>query len=185
MAEGKLANPGPLGLGGFALTTFVLNVHNAGLVPAAIDAALPLGLFYGGLAQLIAGILEMRTGNTFGLTAFASYGAFWIALASLVYFHKLGLVSAEAIGPALGITLLAWTIFTTIMTILTFKSGHTTLIAIFVLLDLLFILLVVAHYTGSATIKHLAGYDGILTSIVAWYGMWEGIKAQFDVVSTD
>ncbi|MDA4120275.1 MAG: acetate uptake transporter, partial [Thaumarchaeota archaeon] len=77
-----LANPGPLGLCGFALTTFVLNVHNAGLI--AIGAALPLGLFYGGLAQLIAGFLEFRTGNTFGMTAFASYGAFWIALASMV-----------------------------------------------------------------------------------------------------
>ena len=179
MADVKLGNPGPLGLGGFALTTFVLNVHNAGLVPAGLEAALPLGLFYGGLAQLIAGVLEMRTGNTFGMCAFGSYGAFWIALASLVYFHKLGLVSAEALGPALGITLLAWTIFTTILTILTFKTGNTTLMAIFVLLDILFILLVVAHYSGSTTIKHLAGYDGILTAIVAWYGMYEGIAAQF------
>jgi len=140
---------------------------------------LPLGLFYGGLAQLIAGVLEMRTGNTFGMCAFGSYGAFWIALASLVYFQRLGLVPAEAVGSALGITLLAWTIFTTILTILTFKTGNTTLMAIFVLLDILFILLVVAHYSGSATIKHLAGYDGILTAIVAWYGMYEGIAAQF------
>lgn len=184
MAEVKLGNPGPLGLGGFALTTFLLNVHNAGLVPAALDAALPLGLFYGGLAQLIAGFLEMRTGNTFGMCAFGSYGAFWIALASLVYFHKLGLVSAEAVGPALGITLIAWTIFTTIMTIVTFKSGHGTLIAIFVLLDILFFLLVIAHYSGSVAIKTFAGYEGILTAIVAWYGMWEGLNAQF-VVKTD
>ncbi|WP_025270753.1 acetate uptake transporter [Hippea sp. KM1] len=185
MAEGKLANPGPLGLGGFALTTFVLNVHNAGLVPAALDAALPLGLFYGGLAQLIAGVLEMRTGNTFGMTAFGSYGAFWIALASLVYFTKLGLVPAAALGPALGITLIAWTIFTTIMTLLVFKSGHTTVIVIFVLLEILFILLVIGHYTGSKAITTFAGYEGILTALAAWYGMYEGIKAQFDVMSNE
>ncbi len=183
MAEGQFANPGPLGLGGFALTTFVLNVHNAGLVPAALDAALPLGLFYGGLAQLIAGFMEMKTGNTFGMCAFGSYGAFWIALASLVYFTKLGLVPAASLGPALGITLIAWTIYTTIMTLLTFKTGHTTLIVLFVLLDILFILLVIAHYSGSVAIKTFAGYEGILTALVAWYLMWEGIKAQFDTAS--
>ncbi len=180
MAEGKVGNPGPLGLGGFALTTFVLNVHNAGLVPAALDAALPLGLFYGGLAQLIAGVLEMRTGNTFGIAAFGSYGAFWIALASLVYFTKLGLVPAAALGPALGITLIAWTIFTTIMTILTFKTGNGVLITLFVLLDLLFILLVIGHYSGSKAITTFAGYEGILTALVAWYLMYLGIKEQFE-----
>ena len=180
MAEGKLGNPGPLGLGGFALTTFVLNVHNAGLVPAALDAALPLGLFYGGLAQLIAGVLEMRTGNTFGIAAFGSYGAFWIALASLVYFTKLGLVPAAALGPALGITLIAWTIFTTIMTILTFKTGNGVLITLFVLLDILFILLVIGHYSGSKAITTFAGYEGIVTALVAWYLMYLGIKAQFE-----
>ncbi len=180
MAEGKLGNPGPLGLGGFALTTFVLNVHNAGLVPAALDAALPLGLFYGGLAQLIAGVLEMRTGNTFGIAAFGSYGAFWIALASLVYFTKLGLVPAAALGPALGITLIAWTIFTTIMTILTFKTGNSVLITLFVLLDILFILLVIGHYSGSKAITTFAGYEGIVTALVAWYLMYLGIKEQFE-----
>ena len=86
-----LANPAPLGLCGFALTTFVLNLHNAGLI--AIGAALPLGLFYGGLTQLIAGFLEFRTGNTFGMTAFASYGAFWIALASMVLMEMNKLLS--------------------------------------------------------------------------------------------
>ncbi|WP_035589754.1 acetate uptake transporter [Hippea jasoniae] len=183
MAEGKLANPGPLGLGGFALTTFVLNVHNAGLVPAALDATLPLGLFYGGLAQLIAGFMEMRTGNTFGMTAFGSYGAFWMALASLIYFTKLGLVPAAALGPAIGITLIAWTIFTTIMTIVVLKSGHTSVIVVFVLLEILFILLVIGHYTGSKAITTFAGYEGILTAFSAWYAMWEGLKAQFEEAS--
>ncbi len=179
MSEGKLANPGPLGLCGFALTTFVLNVHNAGLVPAALEAVLPLGLFYGGLAQLIAGILEMKTGNTFGLVAFTSYGAFWIALASLILFTKWGWISGAALGPALGITLIAWTIFTGIMTIVTFKTGHLTLILIFVTLLILFILLVIGHYTGSKAITTFAGYEGILVAFIAWYGAWEGLNAQF------
>lgn len=88
------ANPAPLGLCGFALTTFVLNVHNAGLI--AIGTALPPGLFYGGLAQLIGGFLEFRTENTLGMTAFASYGAFWIALASMVLMEVNKLISAQA-----------------------------------------------------------------------------------------
>ncbi len=184
MAEGKVANPGPLGLGGFALATFVLNVHNAGLVPAGLDAALLLGMFYGGLAQLIAGVLEMRTGNTFGLCAFGSYGAFWIALVFLVLFVRWGWIPEASLGGALGITLIAWTIFTTILTIVTFKTGHATLIAIFVLLDILFILLAIGHYSGSAAIHHIAGWEGILTAIVAWYGMWEGLNAQF-IVTTE
>ncbi len=179
MADAKLGNPGPLGLGGFALTTFVLNVHNAGLVPAALWASLPLGLFYGGLAQLIAGVLEMRTGNTFGMAAFGSYGAFWMALAFLVYSTKMGWTPAAALGPALGITLIAWTIFTTLMTLLILKSGHTSVIIVFVLLEILFILLVIAHYTGSTAIKTFAGYEGILTAFAAWYAMYEGIAAQF------
>ncbi len=179
MAEGKLANPGPLGLGGFALTTFVLNVHNAGLVPAALEAALPLGLFYGGLAQLVAGFMEMKTGNTFGMCAFGSYGAFWIALATLVYFTKLHLIPGAALGPALGVTLIAWTIYTTIMTLVVLKSGHTSVIIVFVLLEILFILLVIAHYSGSVAIKTFAGYEGILTALAAWYAMYEGLAAQF------
>ena len=94
LTPAKFANPAPLGLGGFALTTFVLNVHNAGLID--IGAALPLGLFYGGLAQLVAGFLEFRTGNTFGMTAFGSYGAFWIALASMAVMQMNKWIPADA-----------------------------------------------------------------------------------------
>ncbi len=181
MAEGKLANPGPLGLAGFALTTFVLSCQNAGLIPneGGLWAMLTLALFYGGLAQLIAGILEFKTGNTFGVAAFTSYGAFWMALSSLVVFMKLGIVPAKGFGDALGIFLLAWTIFTTYMTILTFSSKHGTLIAIFVTLEITFILLVVGHYSGSAGITKIGGWTGIITAFLAWYGSWEGIKPQF------
>ncbi|AEE15246.1 GPR1/FUN34/yaaH family protein [Thermodesulfobium narugense DSM 14796] len=178
-SELKMANPGAVGLAGFALTTFVLNVANAGLVPAALFAALPLGLFYGGLAQFIAGVLEFRTGNTFGMVAFTGYGSFWMALAALIYSPAWGWMPKDALGAALGVTLIAWTIFTVVMTYLSFMSKNRTVQIIFVLLSLLFILLVIAHYTESTAIKIFAGYEGIATAISAWYGMFEIIKAQF------
>lgn len=164
----KLANPAPLGLGGFALTTFVLNVHNAGLID--IGAALPLGLFYGGLAQLVAGFLEFRTGNTFGMTAFASYGAFWIALASMVLMEMNKVISPEATKGWLLVTLIAWTIFTAVMWIGTFKHNKA-LIWIFTTLVILFVLLDVAVGTGNKTITRIAGWEGIFCALTAWYLM--------------
>jgi uncharacterized protein len=140
----KFANPAPLGLAGFALTTFVLNVHNAGMID--IGAALPLGLFYGGLAQLVAGFLEFRTGNTFGMTAFGSYGAFWMALASMVIMQMNKWIPADASKGWLLTTLVAWTIFTA------------------VLLD-------VSVYTGSKRLTHISGYEGIFCALTAWYLM--------------
>lgn len=164
----KLANPGPLGLGGFALTTFVLNVHNAGIVD--IGAALPLGLFYGGLAQLVAGFLEFQTGNTFGMTAFGSYGAFWIALASMVLMEMNKWIGPEASKGWLLVTLIAWTIFTFIMWIGTFKHNKA-LIWVFTTLLILFGLLDVAVGTGSKLITHIAGWEGIFCAGTAWYLM--------------
>ncbi len=171
MAEFRpLANPAPLGLGGFALTTFVLNVHNAGIL-ADVGTALPLGLFYGGLAQLCAGLLEFGTGNTFGMCAFGSYGAFWIALAALVYFKDNSVGPAfKDFGGALLWTLIAWTIFTFIMTIATFPKAKA-LIVIFVSLLVLFILLDVHVATGSKPIGTFAGWEGIWTAFTAWYLM--------------
>jgi len=171
MAEFRpLANPGPLGLGGFALTTFVLNVHNAGIL-TDVGTALPLGLFYGGLAQLCAGLLEFGTGNTFGMCAFGSYGAFWIALATLIYFKENNVLPGfKDFHGALLWTLIAWTIYTFIMTIATF--GHfKALVVIFVSLLVLFILLDIHVITGSAAIGHLAGWEGIWTAFTAWYVM--------------
>ena len=164
----KLANPGPLGLGAFALTTFVLNVHNAGL--ADIGAALPLGLFYGGLAQLIAGFLEFRTGNTFGMTAFASYGAFWISLASMVLMEMHNIIPASAAKGWLLLTLVAWTIFTFVMWLGTFRHSKA-LVWVFSTLLLLFVLLDVHVATGSAMLGHVAGWEGIFCAGTAWYLM--------------
>ncbi len=164
--ERKLANPAPLGLGGFALTTFVLNVHNAGITE--LGAALPLGLFYGGFAQLCAGLLEFATGNTFGLCAFGSYGAFWIALASLVVFKDN--FGVKDLGNILLWTLIAWTIFTAALTWGTFYTKNWALQLVFVSLLLLFVLLDINEATGGS-LGHLPGWEGIWTACTAWYLM--------------
>ena len=163
-----LANPGPLGLGGFALTTFILNVHNAGILKD-VATALPLGLFYGGFAQLCAGLLEFGTGNTFGLCAFGSYGAFWIALATMIYFKDNAVLPGfKDFHGALLWTLIAWTIFTFIMWIPTFK-GPKALWVVFASLLLLFVLLDIHAALGSKAIGTFAGYEGIWTAFTAWY----------------
>lgn len=162
----KLANPAPLGLAAFALTTFILNVHNAGLI--GIGAALPLGLFYGGLAQLIAGFLEFRTGNTFGMTAFASYGAFWISLASMVLMEMNKWVAADATKGWLLATLVAWTVFTVVMWIATFRHS-VALVSVFTTLAILFGLLDAAVATGSTRLTRIAGWEGIVCACTAWY----------------
>jgi len=164
----KFANPAPLGLGGFALTTFVLNVHNAGLVD--IGAALPLGLFYGGLAQLVAGFLEFRTGNTFGMTAFGSFGAFWMALASMVLMEMNHWIAPDASKGWLLVTLVAWTIFTAVLWIATFKHSKA-LVWVFTTLLILFILLDVHVQTGSVLLGKIAGWEGIFCALTAWYLM--------------
>ncbi len=164
----KFANPAPLGLAGFALTTFILNLHNAGLI--GIGAALPVGLFYGGLAQLVAGFLEFRTGNTFGMTAFASYGAFWIALASMVLMEMNKWIAAASVQGWLLATLGAWTIFTFVLWICTFRHSKA-LVWVFTTLLILFGLLDVQVWTGSVRLQHIAGWEGILCAMTAWYLM--------------
>jgi len=164
----KLANPAALGLGGFALTTFVLNVHNAGIID--IGAALPLGLFYGGLAQLVAGFLEFRTGNTFGMTAFCSYGAFWIALASMVIMQMNKWIPADASKGWLLTTLVAWTVFPFVLWIGSFKHNKA-LIVVFTTLLLLFILLDINVWKPALGIGKIAGWEGIFCACTAWYLM--------------
>ncbi|MGC8544914.1 acetate uptake transporter [Athalassotoga sp.] len=180
MKDENFSNPGAVGLGGFALTTFVLNVANAGLVPQALLAALPLGIFYGGLAQFIAGLFEFKTGNTFGMTAFTGYGAFWMAFAFLMYAPTIHLMSPTDLGPVLGITFVSWTIFSAIMSLLSFRTKDKTTISIFILVFFLFLLLDIAQYTGSKIMTTVAGYEGIVTALVAWYGMYLAIKSQFN-----
>jgi len=169
-----IADPGPLGLAGFATTTFVLSVFNAGLMPAALEAVvLPLALFYGGLAQLLAGMWEFRKANTFGAVAFSSYGAFWLSFAAYVKFVAPGLPPSSA-GAATGLFLLAWTIFTAYMTVGALRVNGAVA-AVFVALVLTFLALTIAELTGAAGLGKIGGWLGILTALLAWYASAAGI----------
>jgi succinate-acetate transporter protein len=174
------ANPGPLGLCGFALTTFVLSCINAGLFPAgATNIVVGLALFYGGLAQLLAGMWEFRTGNTFGATAFSSYGAFWLSFAA-IFIPGTGildaLVKANAVNPALGVYLLGWTIFTGLMFFGALRI-NMALMVVFALLFLTYLLLALGAF-GAGT-SQIGGWLGILTALAAWYTALAGIKTPF------
>jgi uncharacterized protein len=165
------ADPGPLGLAGFAGTTFVLSLINANLVGAnAIGAVFGLALAYGGLAQLLAGMWEFRTGNTFGAVAFTSYGAFWISFYVLLHAPKL-LTSAHGVSAYLWM----WAIFTTYMF---FASLRTTaaIAVVFLLLAATFILLAIGDMgSGHTSITHIGGYVGLATAIAAWYASFAAV----------
>lgn len=160
----KLANPGPLGLAGFGLTTCVLSAINAGLLPAeAVPVVVPLAFAYGGVAQLIAGVLEFRMGNTFGMVAFTSYGLFWWWFALLKWTVGAGWLKAP---PASGVALvlMMWGVFTFLMWIVTFRTSKAVW-SIFLLLWITFFLLA-AGDAGYATGK-LGGFLGLVTGIDA------------------
>jgi len=169
-----VVNPGPLGLSAFALTTFVLSAANAGLFTGA-EIVIGLALFYGGLAQLLAGMWEFRVGNTFGATAFTSYGAFWLAVAATL---QLKLIPN---GGAFGFFLLGWTIFTGIMLIGTLRS-NLALISVFLVLFLTFLALTIGAF-GVSGFGVLGGWLGIITALLAWYtglaGLLTTVKAPF------
>ncbi|SHE60250.1 hypothetical protein SAMN02745225_01094 [Ferrithrix thermotolerans DSM 19514] len=171
---GATADPTPLGLAAFAMTTFVLSVFNAQLLPGKLVlVVLPLALFYGGLSQLLAGMWEFKRANTFGALAFTSYGAFWMAFAAYVHFIA-GVLPPAIAYKATGIFLLAWTIFTFYMTIASFGvSGIVA--AIFVALALTFLVLTIGTFGSSIAITKIGGYLGILTAILAWYGSFAGV----------
>jgi uncharacterized protein len=166
-----IANPAPLGLAAFALTTFVLSMVNSGLVSdKAEPVVFGLALAYGGIAQLLAGMWEFKTGNTFGATAFSSYGAFWISFWALVMFFVKDIPAADA-GHAVGLYLWAWGIFTTYMFIASLRTT-AAVAAVFLLLAVTFILLGIGNSHGSAAgsgLVKVGGYVGILTAIAAWY----------------
>jgi uncharacterized protein len=163
-----IANPAPLGLCAFALTTFVLSAANAKLYTGP-SVVIGLAFFYGGLAQLLAGMWEFKTGNTFGATAFTSYGAFWISVAATL---KFGLLEGSTGFPYF---LMGWTIFTGIMFLAALKS-NIALIILFGLLFITFCLLTYGAFNQGSTDK-LGGYMGIATAIVAWYTAASGLLA--------
>jgi succinate-acetate transporter protein len=164
----SVADPAPLGLAGFALTTFVLSTVNAGLIPKPAEpVVLGLAFGYGGLAQFCAGMWEFQRNNTFGATAFTSYGAFWIAFALLVTFN-IGGIPAEARPAAVGTFLLAWGIFTAYMTIAATSLSRPVLV-VFILLTITFFVLAIGAFSSQAGLTVLGGYLGLLTAIGAWY----------------
>jgi uncharacterized protein len=166
-----IANPAPLGLAGFALTTFVLSMVNSGLVSDKTEPIVfGLALAYGGIAQLLAGMWEFKTGNTFGATAFASYGAFWLSFWALVQFYVKGIPAADA-GHAVGLFLWAWGIFTAYMFIASLRT--TVAVAmVFLLLTVTYILLGIGNSHGSAPghgLVLIGGIVGLATALAAWY----------------
>ena len=160
------ANPAPLGLLGFGMTTVLLNIHNAGYYELN-TMILAMGIFYGGLAQIIAGIMEWKKNNTFGTTAFTSYGLFWLTLVGLILMPKLGLGEATS-KPAFAAYFFMWGLFTFVMFIGTLRLNRA-LQFVFLSLTVLFFLLAIRDYTGSAVIGTLAGYEGIICGLSAIY----------------
>ena len=165
------ANPAPLGLCGFGITTLILSVMNANLVSFGHDLPVVLGmaLAYGGLAQLLAGMWEFRTGNTFGAVAFTSFGAFWISFFILVSFDlvKIG-GGAAGVNAGLGLYLWAWAIFTGMMFLCSFTATRAVQ-AVFLALTLTFVFLGIGNSGGSSSMIHVGGYLGIVTAALALY----------------
>jgi uncharacterized protein len=171
----KLANPGPLGLLGFGLTTVLLNLHNAGFF-GLNSMILAMGLAYGGLAQVIVGIMEFRRGNTFGTTAFTSYGLFWLSLVALIVLPGMPLFGSQAAANAnaMGAYFLMWGIFSLAMFIGTLKSNRT-LQVVFALVTALFLMLAIREFTGNPTLfggvtfNTITGIEGVICGFSAIY----------------
>jgi len=163
-----LANVGALGLGGFALSTFILNIVNAGWVDAAtIGIVMPIAMFYGGLAQFMAGMWDVRRGDTFGATCFSSFGAFWMGLAVFFFLRLSGIQAFMDVTPAgIAVVLVAWGIFTAYATIASFKLPKAVT-WVFITLTILFFLLAIGEFVP--VVHTIAGYEGILCSLIAWY----------------
>jgi uncharacterized protein len=168
------ADPGPLGLAGFALTTFVLSMFNAQLVSSAGEpVVLGLALAYGGIAQLLAGMWEFRTGNTFGAVAFSSYAAFWLSFWALVVFYVPKIPEADA-GHAIGLYLWAWAIFTTYMFVASLRTTAAVAL-VFLLLAVTFVLLGAGNSGGHENVIKWGGYIGLATAVAAWYASFAAV----------
>jgi succinate-acetate transporter protein len=169
-----IGDPAPLGLAAFALTTFVLSFFNAGLVSdKGVPVVLGLALAYGGIAQLLAGMWEFRNNNTFGATAFTSFGAFWISFFVLEQFEG-SKIPTTHLGKAVGLYLIAWGIFTTYMWIASFRVSVAVNL-VFLLLAATFIVLGIGNANGTESIVHAGGWIGIATAIVAWYASFASV----------
>jgi succinate-acetate transporter protein len=169
------ADPGPLGLAAFALTTFVLSIFNSGLMSEkGLPVVLGLALAYGGFAQLLAGMWEFRTGNTFGAVAFTSYGAFWISFWAFEQFYAKDITDKVALGNSVGLFLIAWGIFTAYMFIASLRTT-AAISLVFLLLATTFIVLGIGNAEADEGITHAGGYIGIATAIAAWYASFAAV----------
>jgi uncharacterized protein len=169
------ADPGPLGLAAFALTTFVLSMFNSGLMgEKGLPIVLGLALAYGGLAQLLAGMWEFRTGNTFGAVAFTSYGAFWLSFWAFEQFYAKEITDKATLGHAVGLFLIAWGIFTAYMFIASLRTS-VAIAVVFFLLATTFIVLGIGDAQQDKSITHAGGYIGIATAIAAWYASFAAV----------
>ncbi|PKH22616.1 hypothetical protein CIG19_11585 [Enterobacterales bacterium CwR94] len=177
MGNTTLANPAPLGLMGFGMTTILLNIHNIGVFPMDV-IILSMGIFYGGIAQIFAGLLEYKKGNTFGLTAFTSYGSFWLTLVAILLLPKLGLAEA-ADSHFLGAYLGLWGIFTLFLFFGTLQAPKM-LQFVFASLTVLFALLAIGHLIDNPALVRIAGWVGIVCGSSAFYlAMGEVLNEKF------
>jgi uncharacterized protein len=168
-----VADPAPLGLAAFAMTTLALSLGNANVWPAGAFAALGLALVYGGFAQLLAGMWEFARKNTFGAIAFTSYGAFWISYYVLGHFLLGGLRPLVA-GQAVGVFLLGWTILTFYLMIAALRVNAAVL-AVFVALDVTFVLLTIGAFEANTHINKIGGWTGVVTAAFAFYASGAGV----------
>ncbi|KAI5966174.1 uncharacterized protein KGF55_000483 [Candida pseudojiufengensis] len=177
--KNDFANPAPLGLSAFALTTFVLSLINCGARGVKIpNIVVGLAFFYGGAAQLIAGLLEIGVGNTFGGVALSSYGGFWLSWAA-IHVESFGIYTAyegkeSEFANALGIYLVGWFIFTFFLMIMTLKST-VAFFSVFFFLTITFLLLAIAEFSGKISVKTTAGVFGLITAFCAWYCAYAGL----------
>lgn len=165
-AKDTTANPAPLGLFGFGMTTVLLNLHNAGCYELN-SMILTMGIFYGGFAQIIAGIMEWKKKNTFGTTAFTSYGLFWLTLVGLIILPKLGWIESTS-KEAMAFYLLLWGLFTLGLFVGTLRLNRA-LQVVFASLTILFFLLAAGDATGNENLTRIAGYEGIFCGLSAVY----------------
>lgn len=162
-------NPAALGLICFGFTTVMLSLVNAGMVPAGgMEVILPLAFIYGGIMQMVAGVLEAKAGNTFGMTAFISYGAFWVWFALLLWLGGMGSLDLSAVGSTIDVALIVWGFFTLYMWVATFKV-NVAIFLIFVTLWPTYFLLGIGGMMGAEAVSLAGGAVGVLCGVIAMY----------------
>lgn len=171
-----IADPAPLGLGAFALTTFLLSLVNAGVLPKDTEPVmLGVALAFGGIAQLLAGMWEFRKGNVFGATVFTSYGAFWLSFWAYLTFYAEG-IPTEHHGVAAGWYLISWAIFTALMLVAALRTT-AVLALLFAVVTTVFTLLAFGALTATAALTTIGGILGIVAAALAWYLCAAGVLA--------